>query len=99
MSEDPNKVMQALLGEIGDGLDGFFTDLTQEMEKRTPVDTGRAKAGWRKMKKAQARQSVRGIIMNPVNYSAVLDDGWSKQAPHGMVQPAIDATISKWKNK
>lgn len=70
-----------------------------EVKQRTPVDTGRAKAGWTK----QSRQNG-FVIQNSVPYVPVLDKGrhmtnrgmrGSKQAPKGIVGPSLDAIKGK----
>lgn len=67
--------------------------LYTEIRKRTPVDTGKAKAGW--TKKVSGREFE---IANQVPYIGVLDKGrhmtprgvrGSKQAPKGIVGPSL----------
>ena len=70
-----------------------------EIKQRTPVDTGRAKAGW----KSQNTQA--GFeITNQVPYIGILDKGrhitrrgmrGSKQAPKGIVGPSLDSIKGK----
>lgn len=53
-----------------------------EFVKNTPVDTG------------QARRSTRlrgDTIVANYDYAQRLDQGWSRQAPDGMVEPTIEA--------
>lgn len=74
-------------------------DLFTEIKKRTPVDTGRAKAGWNK------RVRDNGFtIDNTVPYVPVLDKGrhmtnrgmrGSKQAPKGIVNPSLESIKRK----
>ncbi|CAB4153873.1 hypothetical protein UFOVP641_34 [uncultured Caudovirales phage] len=75
------------------------TDLFTEIKQRTPVDTGRARAGWNK---AMGNDSF--VIINNVPYTPVLDKGrhmtsrgirGSKQAPKGIVGPSLDAIKRK----
>lgn len=70
-------------------------ELFREVKQRTPVDTGRAKSGWRNKNTQQGFE-----INNPVPYIGVLDKGrhmtsrgmrGSKQAPKGMVGPSLDS--------
>ena len=74
-------------------------DLYQEIKQRTPVDTGRARAGW---SRATGKDSF--VIVNNVPYAPVLDKGrhmtnrgmrGSKQAPKGIVGPSLDAIKRK----
>jgi hypothetical protein len=75
------------------------SEVFNEVTKRTPVDTGRAKAGW--------RQQVRDksfTVENSVPYIGVLDKGrhmtnrgmrGSKQAPKGIVGPSLESIKRK----
>lgn len=65
-----------------------------EVRANTPVDTGRARSGWRK-----TVQPTRGEITNDVPYVPVLDRGrhmtsrgirGSNQAPKGIIGPSLD---------
>lgn len=53
---------------------------------RTPILTGRARRGW------QARKTG---ITNTVPYIGRLESGYSRQAPTGFVQQALNTTIEK----
>lgn len=71
----------------------FGRELLDEIRTRTPVDTGTARAGWRK------QASTTGFILeNRVPYIGILDRGrhmtnrgmrGSKQAPRGIVGPSL----------
>lgn len=70
-------------------------EILDEIKSRTPVDTGTARAGWRK------QASTTGFtIENNVPYIGILDKGrhmtnrgmrGSKQAPRGIVGPSLKA--------
>jgi hypothetical protein len=69
--------------------------LYTEIRKTTPVDTGRARAGWRKTVSDKEFE-----ISNSVPYIGVLDKGrvmtnrgmrGSKQAPNGIVGPSLQS--------
>lgn len=59
-----------------------------EVRRRTPIDTGRARRGW---------QSRNKEISNSVPYIRRLENGYSKQAPRGFVNQAVNATVNKRK--
>jgi len=70
-----------------------------EVKQRTPIKTGRAKAGWTKQV-----QDVNFNIENKVPYIGVLDKGrhmtpqgmrGSKQAPKGIVGPSLESIKRK----
>ena len=60
-------------------------DLHQGLVLATPVDTGRARAGWTVDTGPQDP-----VIENVVPYIGVLNDGHSQQAPAGFVEAEID---------
>ena len=68
----------------------ILTTLQFEIKKRTPIDTGRARKGWRKRTSS---------VSNTVPYISRLESGYSKQAPRGFTKQAISATLSKRKAK
>lgn len=50
----------------------------------TPVDTGVCRDAW------EFYWSPTDCRMyNPTEYASYLDEGWSNQAPNGMIQPAL----------
>lgn len=84
-----------LRSEVKRLADSLFTEIKQ----RTPVKTGRAKAGWTKSIK-----DVDFSIENNVPYIGVLDKGrhmtpngmrGSNQAPKGMVGPSLESIKRK----
>lgn len=52
----------------------------------SPVDTGAFVASW------ELNQIADDIweIYNPIGYASFLEDGWSGQAPRGVLDPAIE---------
>lgn len=75
---------------IKDEIQGIKDDLSSEIRRRTPIDSGRARAGW------QQRKSE---VRNEVPYIRRLENGWSKQAPRGFTKQAVNATVNKRKTK
>jgi len=71
--------------------DQIFKDsvstLYNSIVSETPVDTGRAKAGWELEFKWNT-----AIIINAVPYIIYLEYGHSQQAPNGMVRK----NVQKW---
>ena len=79
--------------ELGSAVKRLADDLYNTVERRTPVDTGRARKGWSK-KVGQDNF----VIENKVPYVPILDKGrhmtprgmrGSKQAPRGIVGPSL----------
>ena len=78
--------------------------LREEVQGRTPVDTGNAKRGW----VAPKKQFGGYVIKNDVPYIGVLDKGrhmtsrgmrGSTQAPKGITKPAISYIERNYKSK
>lgn len=84
------KTLRKLTSEMDKRLDAFFNDLTEGVKEETPVKTGRAQRGWDKVAKYKVGEKSRQVIIrNDVPYSPFLDKGSSRQAPNGMVKPAL----------
>lgn len=92
-------ITNALDKELRSVVKQLADDVYTEVKKRTPVDTGTARAGWRK--------NVKGdnfTVSNDVPYIGVLDKGrhmtnrglrGSKQAPKGIVGPSLESIKGK----
>ena len=90
----PN-VQNALGKELESAVKRLSNDLFAEVRATTPVDTGRARSGWR-----EKTTKKNFVIENKVPYIDVLDKGrhmtsrgmrGSKQAPNGIVGPSLKA--------
>jgi hypothetical protein len=64
----------------------------EEVKRATPIDKGKARRGW----KIQ-RSNQQWRVNNRVPYIDVLEKGHSKQAPKGMIEPAIQQTMRRIK--
>ena len=60
-------------------------DMFRNIQIRTPVDTGRARGNWHV--EFDGEQSA--TIYNNLPYMERLENGWSKQAPAGMVRVTL----------
>lgn len=69
--------------------------LEQEIRKRTPIDTGEARAGWEidLFKNGNVR------LTNNVDYVQYLQFGHSRQAPRGFAMQALTATRRRMRLK
>ena len=76
----------ALEAEIADTRDRLAASLLGELRAATPVETGRAREGW--------RRDATGI-RNDVPYVGRLNAGSSRQAPGGFVEAAIDRALER----
>ena len=64
----------------------------EEVSRVTPIDRGRARRGWKLQ-----RAGEKYVVENKVPYINVLEEGHSKQAPNGMIKPAIRQTLRRIK--
>ena len=97
MAVTPKGAIDELKAEMGVAVNSALKDLTDTSAKKTPVDTGRARRGWRKVADFKFNGSSQTVIRNDVPYIGVLDKGSSKQAPEGIVGPAVDEIKGRYK--
>ena len=93
MARESKDTMRELLGEVNRDFQSFNRDYLQQLRATTPVNTGKARSGWRSNRRAKIGESREfEIANNRVPYIGVLDTGTSKQAPRGIVEPAYNKT-------
>jgi len=94
-----NGVKRTMASDLRSEVKRLADEVFTEVTKRTPVDTGTAKAGWRKNVKA-----TEFTVSNTVPYIDVLDKGrhmtkrgmrGSNQAPKGIVGPSLESIKRK----
>lgn len=96
MTQDPKKVIDDLYGEMSSDFGSFIEDLEKNLTAQTPKESGRAKRGWKVLNKPDLSTNDNGaVIENRVPYIGVLDSGSSRQAPDGIVEPAIRRTNAR----
>ena len=90
------KTMQGLKRDRDRLLDGFADNVLNVAKANTPIDTGKARRGWRK------RRSRNGYnIDNRVPYVGLLDFDpglkrpRSRQAPQGIIKPTVKSVRLK----
>jgi len=70
-------------------LDDRIDYATDTLKVVTPVDTGRARRGWRNIKKYDTYGFRDGTISNEVEYIDVLNNGHSRQAPRYFIEQVL----------
>jgi len=94
-----NQTISQVDNELKSAVRRLANDLFTEVKNTTPVDTGRARSGWKKKVNDQGFE-----ISNNVPYVPVLDKGrhmtprgmrGSKQAPRGIIGPSLQAIKGK----
>lgn len=97
---DLTRHAQDLAGKIDLLVRGVVSALFNEIQERTPVDTGFARANWYGGIGAEGTLDASGtaaaakagaviVIVNNAPYIGALEDGWSQQAPEGMVKVTL----------
>ncbi len=89
MAKTPDRAMKDLTKGMEDTVNRFLVEYTNELRASTPIDTGRARRGWKRTGKYKVGESV-PVIENRVPYIGVLDTGTSRQAPNGIAKPAAE---------
>lgn len=69
-------------------------DLFATLKRRSPVRSGKFRKSWNK-----SVGTTRTRISNPQPYAQELEDGKSKQAPLGVVNPSINEVIRRQQNR
>ena len=73
--------------------DKFVTNFTSNLKVRTPIRTGAARRAWTKVGNLKIGSGLsKRILTNAVGYASILDDGWSRQEPKGIVDNAFKQT-------
>jgi hypothetical protein len=96
MGKESQQTMKTLTGDINARVDLFIKDLRLELTKRTPKRSGTASRGWQQVNRYDAnKRGEQTVIRNDVKYIQPLEDGHSKQAPHGFINQAIDQVLKR----
>jgi hypothetical protein len=94
MASTSKEVIRELELKIGVDANSFIRNFRDDIIETTPVRTGRAKSGWKQVDTYKPDGKTRTVIVNRVPYIGVLDQGASKQAPNGIVEPGFESAQS-----
>ena len=94
---ESDRTIKQLQAEIDTDLSTFVKQYMIQLKATTPIKTGRARNGWQEtFQKGKVGESNRiPIAKNNVPYIGKLNQGSSKQAPYGIVEPALNKTRKK----
>lgn len=94
---ESDRTIRQLKTEIDTDLSTFVNQYVAQLKATTPIRTGRARNGWQSTFRKGVAGSGRSvpIARNNVPYIGVLDEGSSRQAPRGIVEPALNRTRKK----
>jgi len=100
MSES-SRTMKHMVTLMSADMNKYIAELKVNLKAATPIKTGAARADWRQTGKIDlANMNGRKVILtNKVGYASILDGSegrpTSKQAPDGIVEPALKKTQQK----
>ena len=90
------RTVEQLNTEIGSDFDKYINDLYANLRATTPIRTGQARKSWQKTGANPLKSGRRETVLkNTVDYADRLDNGYSSQAPKGIVKPAFNRTRKK----
>ena len=93
-SSNPDTIFRDIERSIERAVDSLFSDINTESRKITPIRTGYARSQWRRTGKYRLGDT--GVqVENTAPYIAILDDGSSRQAPAGIVQPVLNKLLRR----
>jgi hypothetical protein len=95
MATTASGTMKELRKEVSKDITGLSMELYQEIVRTTPRRTGTASRSWTKPPKVAEDNYNVVVTTSPLPYIQPLEDGHSKQAPNGFIQPAIDKITRK----
>lgn len=97
MAKTVKGTLDELKGSISKDYNRFADELQREIVRTTPKRTGRAMRSWTKPDRVADDNYNATITESRLEYIGPLDEGHSKQAPNGIVQPAIDKITRRYK--
>lgn len=97
MAVTPKGAIDELKSEMSVTVNSVIRDLADNLVKKTPIDTGRAKRGWKRVAEFKFNGQAQTVIRNDVPYIGVLDKGTSRQAPNGIVVPSVEEIKRRYK--
>jgi hypothetical protein len=98
MTTSPRQTIQQLQREATGGVKSVMDKFYTELKNLTPVATGNARSQWKRYKDVNiGRGEKQEVISNTAAYIQRLDDGYSKQAPAGIVNPAWEKANKRGK--
>jgi hypothetical protein len=95
MATTPSGTIKELRKEVSHDLTGLASELYQEIVRTTPRRTGTASRSWTKPPQVNEANYNVTVTTSSLPYIQPLEDGHSKQAPNGFIQPAIDKITRK----
>lgn len=96
MSRDPKKTIRDLRVDVHGPINDMARDIYLEIIKTTPKRSGRASRSWTKPEKVRPEDYNGIITTSNLPYVPRLEEGYSRQAPDGFIQPSIDKITRRY---
>ena len=93
-SNRADDIFNDMTRKLEGAVDDLLSELNTQAKQTTPRRSGRAANGWRYSRRYKLGYAGT-VIENRVPYIAILDDGYSRQAPNGIIQPAFDRILRR----
>ena len=93
-SSDPNRIHRDIVKSLESAVDDLLQELNTEVRRATPKRSGYASKQWRYSRPYDTGYTGT-VIENRASYIALLDAGSSKQAPDGIVEPALKRLLRR----
>lgn len=87
--KEMRRVEQEVKRLANDDIEGRVNFATDTLRIVTPVDTGKARKGWKSKVQKGVDGYIDGEIANPVEYIDRLNKGHSKQAPKYFIEQTL----------
>ena len=84
-----NVVFRDIIVTVERSVNLFLGQLNRDVARATPKRSGTAQRGWRKIADYKVGRTTT-VIENRVPYIGLLEMGYSKQAPRGMLGPVLN---------
>lgn len=88
-----NSAIKNMQTKMQADFDKFVYNFQSNLRVRTPIRTGAARRAWSKVGDLKIGSGAqKKILTNQVGYASILDDGYSRQEPKGIVDNAFKQT-------
>lgn len=97
MADNAKRTIQQLSAEVSRDIQSWTDDLVHNLKTKTPIRSGNARRNWKKTLRPTdiGKKTTYELARNDVDYIERLDNGWSSQAPRGIVEAAVKQTRKK----
>lgn len=96
MATTPKNTIRDLRSEVHVDMDPMARDIYLALVKDTPKRSGAASRAWTKPENIRKDDYSAVISTNNLPYIPRLNEGYSKQAPPGYIEKAVDKVVRRY---